>query len=110
MLQSVAALPQLPLQVLVAGRDNRNLFLSQIEALRLRQRVLFADPSPDVMRFYATADAYCGPSLHESFSLPPLEAMACGLPRLPVLEAAFRRPLPTDQTVSFLIILKMLLR
>jgi glycosyltransferase involved in cell wall biosynthesis len=80
LLQSVAALPQLPLQVLVAGRDNRDLFLSQIESLQLRQPVLFADPSPDVMRFYAAADAYCGPSLHESFSLPPLEAMACGLP------------------------------
>ena len=80
LLRAVAALPQLPLQVLVAGRDNRDLFLAQIESLQLRRRVLFADPSPDVMRFYAAADAYCGPSLHESFSLPPLEAMACGLP------------------------------
>lgn len=80
LLRAVAALPQLPLKILVAGRDNRDLFLSQIESLQLRQRVLFADPSPDVMRFYAAADAYCGPSLHESFSLPPLEAMACGLP------------------------------
>jgi glycosyltransferase involved in cell wall biosynthesis len=80
LLQSVAALPHLPLQVLVAGRDTRDLFLSQIESLQLRDRVLFADPSPDVMRFYAAADAYCGPSLPESFSLPPLEAMACGLP------------------------------
>lgn len=80
LLQSVAALRHLPLQVLVAGRDARDPFLSQIESLQLGQRVLFADPSPDVMRFYAAADAYCGPSLHESFSLPPLEAMACGLP------------------------------
>jgi glycosyltransferase involved in cell wall biosynthesis len=80
LLRAVAALPQFPLQVLVAGRDNRDLFLSQIESLQLPQPVLFADPSPDVMRFYAAADAYCGPSLHESFSLPPLEAMACGLP------------------------------
>ena len=80
LLRAVAGLPQLPLQVLVAGRDSRAIFLSQIEALHLRERVLFADPSPDVMRFYAAADAYCGPSLHESFSLPPLEAMASGLP------------------------------
>lgn len=79
-LRAVAALPQLPLQVLVAGRDARAVFLSQIESLQLHHRVLFADPSPDVMRFYAAADAYCGPSLHESFSLPPLEAMATGLP------------------------------
>ena len=80
LLRAVAALPQLPLQVLVAGRDNRDLFLSQIESLQLHRRVLFAGPSADVMRFYAAADAYCGPSLHESFSLPPLEAMASGLP------------------------------
>ena len=80
LLRAVAALPQLPLQVLVAGRDNGAIFLSTIEALHLRERVLFAEPSPDVMRFYAIADAYCGPSLNESFSLPPLEAMACGLP------------------------------
>jgi glycosyltransferase involved in cell wall biosynthesis len=80
LLRALAALPQLPLQVLVVGRDRRDLFLSQIEALQLRERVRFADPSADVMRFYSAADAYCGPSLHESFSLPPLEAMASGLP------------------------------
>lgn len=80
LLRAAAALPQLPLLILVAGRDSRDLFLPQIESLQLRQRVIFVDPSPDVMRFYAAADAYCGPSLHESFSLPPLEAMACGLP------------------------------
>ena len=80
LLKAVAALRDLPVRILVAGRDNRRLFLAEIEALHLRERILFADPSPDVMRFYAAADAYCGPSLHESFSLPPLEAMACGLP------------------------------
>src|SRR6266436_5185243 len=30
--------------------------------------------------FYAAADVYAGPSLEDSFALPPLEAMACGLP------------------------------
>jgi glycosyltransferase involved in cell wall biosynthesis len=32
------------------------------------------------MQFYAAADVYAGPSLHDSFALPPIEAMACGLP------------------------------
>jgi glycosyltransferase involved in cell wall biosynthesis len=32
------------------------------------------------MQFYAAADVYVGPSLHDSFALPPAEAMACGLP------------------------------
>lgn len=80
LLKALAVLSQLPLQILVAGRDNHAIFLPQIEALHLCERVLFTDPSPDVMQFYAVADAYCGPSLHESFSLPPLEAMASGLP------------------------------
>ena len=33
-----------------------------------------------MIQFYAAADAYAGPSLHDSFALPPAEAMACGLP------------------------------
>jgi len=32
------------------------------------------------MQFYAAADAYVGPSLEDSYGLPVLEAMACGLP------------------------------
>lgn len=102
LLRAVAALPKLPLQVLVAGRDNRDLFLSQIESLQLRQSVLFADPSPDVMRFYAAADAYCGPSLHESFSLPPLEAMACGLPVIASSQSGVSQAI-TDGSDGFLL-------
>jgi glycosyltransferase involved in cell wall biosynthesis len=30
--------------------------------------------------YYAAADAYAGPSREDTFSLPPAEAMACGLP------------------------------
>jgi glycosyltransferase involved in cell wall biosynthesis len=42
--------------------------------------VLFLEPSSDIMQFYSAADVYTGPSLHDSFALPPIEAMACGLP------------------------------
>jgi len=34
----------------------------------------------DALFFYAAADLYVGPSLEDSFGLPILEAMACGLP------------------------------
>ena len=34
----------------------------------------------DVLVFYAVADAYVGPSRKDSFGLPILEAIACGLP------------------------------
>ncbi len=43
-------------------------------------RVRFETSSRDVLRFYAAADLYGGPSLEDSFGLPILEAMACGLP------------------------------
>jgi UDP-glucose:(heptosyl)LPS alpha-1,3-glucosyltransferase len=42
--------------------------------------VKFQAASDDVEQFYAAADIYAGPSLEDSFALPPLEAMACGLP------------------------------
>ncbi len=80
LLNAVAALPEFPLRVLVAGRDNCAPFLAEIRRLNLEGRVLFAESSADVMRFYAAADAYVGPSLHDSFALPPIEAMASGLP------------------------------
>jgi len=47
--------------------------------LYLEGRVLFLPQRPDVEWYYAAADAYIGPSLEDSFALPPLEAMACGL-------------------------------
>ena len=80
LLNAVAANLRYPFRVLVVGRDSRVPFLSEIRRLNLQGRVTFAEPSPDVMQFYAAADVYAGPSLHDSFALPPLEAMACGLP------------------------------
>jgi len=49
-------------------------------ARAVKDRVRFLLPSPDVMQFYAAADLYVGPSLQDSFALPPSEAMACALP------------------------------
>lgn len=79
-LEALGANSPLPIKLLVVGRDDRTLFHDQIQRLRLEECVLFAEPSEDVLQFYAAADAYAGPSLHDSFALPPLEAMACGLP------------------------------
>ena len=79
LLQAVAAMPDVPVRVLIAGRDDRSPFLDQTRELKIEGQVLFAEPSADVMQFFAAADVYAGPSLHDSFALPPLEAMACGL-------------------------------
>src|SRR5260370_39544641 len=76
----MAAIQPLPLRLLVVGRDERAPFLKLIRDFLLDGRVFFLEPSSDIMHFYAAADVYTGPSLHDSFALPPIEAMACGLP------------------------------
>jgi glycosyltransferase involved in cell wall biosynthesis len=80
LLNAMAAIRHLPLRLLVVGRDDRAPFLQQIQRLHLNGRVFFLEPSSDIMHFYAAADVYTGPSLHDSFALPPIEAMASGLP------------------------------
>jgi len=70
LLQAVAFNRELPFRVLIAGRDDRAPFLTQAKELRIESPVVFAEPSPDVTKFMAAADAYAGPSLHDSFALP----------------------------------------
>jgi len=70
----------LPIRLLIVGNDHREPFLQLCEQLGLCGRVNFLEPSKDVLQFYASADAYLGPSLEDSYGLPILESMACGLP------------------------------
>jgi len=79
-LNAMAAMQHLPRRLLVVGRDDCAPFLQRIQQLHLDGRVFFLEPTSDIMHFYAAADVYAGPSLHDSFALPPIEAMACGLP------------------------------
>ena len=80
LLEAAARCGDLPFRVLVVGGDDRVPYKAAVQRLGLQGRVQFADPSTDVLQFYAAADTYAGPSLHDSFALPPAEAMACGLP------------------------------
>jgi glycosyltransferase involved in cell wall biosynthesis len=80
LLRACHLLTDLPLKVLVVGRDDPNFFRALVEELRMQDRLRFEAPSSDVLLFYAAADLYIGPSLEDSFGLPILEAMACGLP------------------------------
>jgi glycosyltransferase involved in cell wall biosynthesis len=56
--------------------------LAQIEALGLTQRVHMPGYVPEAEKpmWYNAATCFCYPSLYEGFGLPPLEAMACGIP------------------------------
>jgi glycosyltransferase involved in cell wall biosynthesis len=80
LLRACALLTDLPLRLLIVGNDDPILFGAVIEQLRMQDRLRFEAPSSDVLLFYAAADLYVGPSLEDSFGLPILEAMACGLP------------------------------
>ena len=80
LLQSLALTRELPWKLLVVGRDVPDPYDKIIRAYGISGRVIFFPPSPDVMQFYAAADAYVGPSLEDAYGLPVLEAMACGLP------------------------------
>ncbi|HEY1483943.1 MAG TPA: glycosyltransferase family 4 protein [Candidatus Acidoferrum sp.] len=80
LLRAIELNPDLPFRLLVVGRDEPSLYVDRLRQSRIETRIAFHQPSPDVMQFYAAADAYVGPSLQDSFGLPVLEAMACGLP------------------------------
>ncbi len=80
LLQALSLIGALPWRLLVVGSDARGPYEKIIRDRNILDRVFFLTPSSDVMRFYAAADAYVGPSLEDAYGLPILEAMACGLP------------------------------
>ncbi len=80
LLRACALLKDLPLQILVVGSDDPIFFRPLVEKLGMQDRLRFEVPSSDVLLFYGAADLYVGPSLEDSFGLPILEALACGLP------------------------------
>jgi glycosyltransferase involved in cell wall biosynthesis len=68
------------LRLLVVGADRPSPWRKIVSDLGLSQRVLFAPPSDRILEYYSAADILIAPSLEDSFNLPVLEAMACGLP------------------------------
>ncbi len=80
LIEAVGMLQQPQMKILVVGNDVRSPFRKLLEQQGLTQSVQFLPSRPDPEFFYAAADAYTGPSLDDAFGIPPLEAMACGLP------------------------------
>jgi len=80
LLESMAALPGLPLKLLIVGDDAAESFRAHAARLGVQERCRWENSSCDVLDFYAVADVYASPSHEDSFGLPVAEAMACGLP------------------------------
>lgn len=80
LLEAAAQCAGFPLRVLVVGEEDPSPWGACVSRLGLAERVMFLPPASDVMDFFAAADIYVAPSLEDSFNLPALEAMACGLP------------------------------
>lgn len=80
LLAAMANCKELPLRLLVVGLDEQTPFRAQAAAAGVLERVKFCAPVADVRSLYAAADILVAPSLEDSFNLPVLEAMACGLP------------------------------
>jgi UDP-glucose:(heptosyl)LPS alpha-1,3-glucosyltransferase len=80
LLDALAHLRDLPVVLLIVSREDQSSCRGLITKKKLDDRVLLLPPRKDIEFYYAAADVYAGPSLQESYGIPPAEAMACGLP------------------------------
>lgn len=80
LLEALEPLREFPIDLLFVGRENPEDYRAMVEKKGLQGHVRFLGPRNDVEFYYAVADVYAAPSLEDTFSLPPAEAMACGLP------------------------------
>lgn len=79
-LAAMAAAGDLPLRLVVVGEDDAAPFQELARRLGVTDRCRWEGPRAEVIDLYAAADAYVSPTKEDSFGLPVLEAMACGLP------------------------------
>ncbi len=77
LVDAVAALKNPKLKLVVVGGGGRSTLADTPKAL---ESVIFAGYSAHVEEFYASADIFALPSLHDAFGTVALEAMASSLP------------------------------
>jgi len=83
LIDAYACLRHAPPLILAGVEDPRyQSFRRRIDDLHLEDRVRINGPVPeeDLPALYSGALAFVFPSVYEGFGLPPLEAMACGVP------------------------------
>ncbi|MFH0833889.1 MAG: glycosyltransferase family 1 protein [Patescibacteria group bacterium] len=72
-------------EIVITGRPNRVYapeIFAKVRELGLQDRFVFTDlvSDQDLLQLYQNARVFVFPSFYEGFGLPPLEAMACGVP------------------------------
>jgi phosphatidylinositol alpha-1,6-mannosyltransferase len=79
---AIRSLPEMPPDVVlaVAGSVDQDAIVSLADRAGVSNRVLTLGHVDDLVELFAIADVLIAPSREESFNLPVLEAMACGLP------------------------------
>lgn len=84
LLKAIPLLEDEKIPLVIVGPIDRNALSYQklIDGLNISDRVIFTGFSQGVELacIYSMAAIFCFPSYAESFGLPPLEAMACGIP------------------------------
>jgi glycosyltransferase involved in cell wall biosynthesis len=82
LLDAMTMLRDMPVDLLLVGQEGPQPFLVMVNERDLNGRVRFLPLRKDVEFYYAAADVYAGPSLEDTGPLPPVEAMACGVPAI----------------------------
>lgn len=80
LLDALACLRESSIMLMIISREDPAAYCLIAREKGLEDRVLVLPPRKDIEFYYAAADAYAGPSLQDSYSMPPAEAMACGMP------------------------------
>lgn len=79
----IEALPLLQtprIRLLVVGRGEEAAFHARANALEVDHQLIFTGFQPDVVPYFAAADAFVFPTRYEPFGMVVTEAMAAGLP------------------------------
>jgi glycosyltransferase involved in cell wall biosynthesis len=80
LLEVLEQLNDLPVRLLIVSREVSPHWQRLIAEKNLGTQVHSLTPRRDIEFYYAAADLCVAPSLQDAYSLPPAEAMACGLP------------------------------
>jgi UDP-glucose:(heptosyl)LPS alpha-1,3-glucosyltransferase len=67
-------------KLLVCGRGKQGPYQRLAAKLGVDNRIIFTGGREDIASYYAAADLFVFPTLHEAFGMVIIEAMACGIP------------------------------